>query len=209
MLFHKTKILIIEDHPHYLNGIKNHIARNIKDTEIDYAINGTMAIEKACKNNFDVILVDLELPDINGIDVIKTLKSLNVIAKIIVNSFCCSIYQTIHLMELGIDGILQKGDDENDIITAIHETKSNNKFFSKAIQSDILKYNENKKQCTFTSREIGIIHLLKEGLTTTQIADILCIAESTVNHHKKSIFTKIGVKNSIELINYCNNNKLI
>lgn len=209
MLFSKTKILIIEDHPLYLNGLKNHISRNIKNSEIDCAVNGQMAIEKASKNKFDVIFVDLQLPDINGEEVICTLKSKKVSSKFIVNSFDCSPSQTIKLMDIGVDGILQKCDDENDILKAIEETTNNRKFYSKAIQDDLLKYHQKKKNSTFSDREMEIIQQLNQGITTAQIADRLCIAESTVNHHKKSIFNKIGVKNSIELLNYCNRNKLI
>lgn len=209
MLFSKTKILIIEDHPIYLNGLKNHIARNMKNSDIDCAMNGQTAIEKASKNKFDVIFVDLQLPDINGEEVICTLKSKKVSSKFIVNSFDCSPSLTIKLMDIGVDGILQKCDDENDILKAIEETTHNRKFYSKAIQDDLLKYHQKKKNSTFTDREMEIIQQLNQGITTAQIADRLCIAESTVNHHKKSIFNKIGVKNSIELLNYCNRNKLI
>ncbi len=209
MQFSKTKILIIEDHPVYLDGLKNLILRNLKNSEVECAMNGHTAIEKACKNNFDVIFVDLQLPDINGVDVIRTLKSNNIPSKIIVNSFDCSPSQTINLMDIGVDGILQKCDDEKDIITAIGETKQNRKYYSKAVQDDLVNYHQKKKNSTFTDREMEIIRHLNLGITTAQIADRLCIAESTVNHHKKSIFNKIGVKNSIELLNYCNRNKLI
>lgn len=208
MLFSKTKILIIEDHPHYYSGIKNHITTYFKNSEIDHEIDGENAIIKAIRKTFDVIVVDLNLPDMSGIEVIKTLKSQKVSSKFIVNSYCCSSIEIVNLLDIGVDGILQKDDDVNDIILAIEECNKNEKYFSRTILSKIGKYHENINKREFTSREITIIKLLKEGITTAQIADKLCIAESTVNHHKKSIFNKTGAKNSIELINYCNKNEL-
>jgi DNA-binding NarL/FixJ family response regulator len=208
MLFPKTKILIIEDHPHYLSGLKNYISRNTKKTDIDCAITGTIAIEKACQNNFDVILVDLQLPDISGIEVIQNLKSKNVTSKFIVNSYNCGIIQLSKLLDIGVDGILQKGDDEREIISAIEQCKNNAKFYSTTIQNDIGKYHNEFKQCRFTDREIEIIKLIKKGTTTTQISNILFISESTINTHKRNIFDKLKVKNSMELIEFCNKNNM-
>ena len=204
MLFPKTKILIIEDHPHYLSGLKNYISKNTQKTEIDCAITGSIAIEKACKFNFDVILVDLQLPDISGIEVIQKLKYKNIKTKFIVNSYYCGIFQLSKLLDIGVDGILQKGDDEEEIISAIDQCKKNEKFYSKAIQNNIGKLHDEFRKCKFTDREIDIIKLIKKGITTTQISDSLFISESTINSHKKNIFNKLKVKNSMELIEFCN-----
>lgn len=107
----KTNFLIIEDHPIYLKGLNDFISKSYENTEIEMALNGNLALEKINKKFFDIIFLDLGLPDISGIEILKTLRKLKIKSKVIVNSYKCSQHQTMELLEIGVDGILLKDDE--------------------------------------------------------------------------------------------------
>lgn len=194
----RIKIIIVEDHPHYLNGISQFIASNLKNHEvtIDSAKDGSSAIKLLATKNFDIAIIDLGLPDMTGIELIEHIRRRLFKTKLIVNSYEYNLIQLNELCKHDVESILMKGDDEHLVIESIQKVLSNQKFYSSSVNEQIEKLNENM---VITKTEKHVLELLCKGYKTEQIATEKNISLNTVNTHKKHIFNKLKVHNAAEL----------
>lgn len=209
----KLKILVVDDHPIFRNALSKLII-NLKNVELVLqASNGQEALD-LCENTlFDFVFLDLEMPVLNGQEFAKKLKNEKPKVNIVVVSMIKNKNDIIEMLNLGVNGFILKSTDEDEMKKAIDLIIDGNQYLTKEVKDRWVDYliNKNIKEVKnkpkFSDREIEIMKLLADQLTTKEIADKLCIAESTLNTHKKNLMSKIETDSSIGIIMFAIRNE--
>lgn len=204
----KSKILIADDHAMIRNGLKSLLAQHKEWQVVGEAVNGAEAIEKFNSLKPDLLILDISLPDINGMDVSQQIISENPAAKILILSMYDDEDYISRCMENGVKGYVVKNETGDELDYAVRTILKGQTYFSSQVQQVIFKKYSNsvarkkhrEPEVKLTSREIEIVKLIAEGLTSQQMAEKLFISPRTVETHRSNLIKKVGVKNSIELV---------
>ncbi|NLY77550.1 MAG: response regulator transcription factor [Tissierellia bacterium] len=169
--------------------------------------NGQEAIEKTLEYKPDILLLDINMPEINGIDVLRRLKDVGANTKVIILTIHDDKEYLFATMKIRADGYILKDSDANSLIRAIRDVNSGRTYIQPNLAKmmvDELNYKDEesngmlKKIRSLTKREYEVLTLIAEGLNNKDIADKLFISEKTVKNHVSSIFKKIGVNDRIQ-----------
>jgi DNA-binding NarL/FixJ family response regulator len=196
------KIFIVDDHPMVVAGLKA-LLHELKNIEVAGAVSNAFdAIPFLKENSVDVILLDINLPDISGIDLCKKINKEFPSIKILgISTFSERSYIS-RMIENGASGYLIKSASAEEIAEAI-ETVMNDKMYL-SISMEHLMHPAHLKPAdalpAITKREKEILSLIAEGLTNNQIAEKLFISPLTVDSHRKNLLTKLNVNNTASLI---------
>ena len=199
------KIVIIEDHRVVAEGISSMLNEVAYVQSVVQMSNGMSALEHLNKYpDADIILLDINLPDCNGIELCLTLKQQFPTIGIIALSTYNQAGIINKMLENGADSYLLKNASSEDLLKTIEMVASGEKFLTKEIKK-ILKENTltTCKTPVFTKREKEVLVYIAEGLTNQEIADKLFISQLTVISHRKSLLEKTESKNTAQLIKYC------
>lgn len=215
----KITVIIADDHKLVREGLKQLLELEDDISVIDQAGDGKEAIEKTLKYVPDILLLDINMPLINGIDVLRRLKDLGVSTKIIMLTIHDDKEYIFETIKIGADGYMVKDSDADTLIKAIREVKDGRsyiqpsvaKMVAEGLNSDDEVSSRLKKIKSLTKREYEVLTLIAEGLNNKDIADKLFISEKTVKNHVSNIFKKIGVNDRIQaaIFAYKNNIKKI
>jgi len=204
------KVFIVEDHMVVVEGIRS-LLENERDIEvIGNAENGASCIRFFQTNTANVILMDINLPDMSGIDLCKVIReNYPGIMVLALSTFNQGTYIS-KMMESGANGYLLKNAGRHEIIQALLDVVKGKTYLSfeagQALKSAILS---NPQQPLLTKREKEILLLITEGLTNIQIGEKLFISIDTVESHRKNLYSKLGVKNTAMLMRYAIENDLM
>lgn len=204
------KVYIVDDHSVVVEGIYS-LLQNEKGIEITgYAINGQNCLIYFTQHTADVILMDISLPDMNGIDLCKTIKkSYPGIMVLALSTFNQGSYIK-KMMDAGASGYLLKNTGKDEIIEAIKSVANGNVYLSFETGKELQANTDNNPVVhLLTKREKEILIHIANGLTNLQIAATLFLSVDTINSHRKSLHHKINVKNTAMLIRYAVENKLV
>ncbi len=188
------KIVVVDDHKMFLEGIVS-VLSNEANIEILFSDNSAISALKKLKNNLpDLIITDISMPEMNGLEFIKILKNDFPEIKILV----LSMFKNLNSFK-DINGFLLKETDSVTLIKTIHDIVIFNKkqFEGSENNLDVLDF----KKSILSSREKEIIQLIAQELTTDEIAEKLFISKHTIEAHRKNIFMKLKVKNIGGLVN--------
>ena len=154
--------------------------------------------------DLQLVLLDLMLPDGNGIEVVQFLRNRGSDLKVLVISADTNKENILQLVELGINGFISKYADIPTLVDAIHSVCNGIDYFGKDISVIIHAVSTAKDPDldVFTSRELDIVRLCSKGLSVKQIAETLNISARTVETHKNNIFKKLGFNSTMELMNW-------
>jgi DNA-binding NarL/FixJ family response regulator len=205
----KHKILIADDHPMIRDGVKNLVLQNKDLTVIGEAKSGNETLELYDKLKPDLLILDISMPDMNGMEVSKSILSKDPGANIVILSMYDDEDYISRCLEYGVKGYVVKNESGSELDYAIKSVLQGKNYFSRQAQDVIFKkYSQNvtrKKQIeetvSLTRRETEIVRLIADGLTSQQMADKLFISHRTVETHRANIMKKLGAKNAIELVN--------
>ena len=205
----ETRIIMVDDHNLFRILIKSALRHECPDIcVVGEAETGEELFRILPATAADMVLLDINLPDAWGAEVARRLRREYPALKILAISGE-NASETIHAMlDAGIDGFISKQrSDVNELATAIRTVMSGTEYFGRDISSIIFDiYVAKKKTSTvtseFTEREREIIHLCRDGLMCKEIADRLGVSINTVNNHKKNIFQKLGINNTMEMVQY-------
>lgn len=154
----------------------------------------------------DILLLDILLPGMNGIEVAKRMRSEYPKIKIIVLSVDSREYTLIQLLQIGIDGFVSKRGTQDEVVRAIDYVEKGVPFYGRDIAiliRDISDAKLNKQNtAALTKRELEIIQACCDGLLGKEIAEKLNISLRAVNSHKTNIFNKLGISSSVELVRF-------
>lgn len=198
------KILIVEDHVLTRMGTKAALNSSSKNCQIVAEAGSVKEAKDFLKSlpNIDLILLDLILPDGNGIEVVQFLRSRNMDNKVLIISADTDKKNILQLIQLGINGFISKFADISTLEYAIESIINGNDYYGKDISEIIhaVTIAKSPEEDLFTARELEIIRLCAQGLSVKMIADELNIGTRTVENHKNNIFKKMGFNSTGELI---------
>lgn len=205
------QILICEDHQIVIDGLLSIFKTQLDYNVVGYVKNGHDVFSAINTLNPDVILLDLNLPKRNGLSILEELRSVHLKIKVII----LTMYNKESIVEEVIkqkgNGFLLKNCSTEELLTALdHVFISNNFYLGKGLKKKdvLLKDDEFYKKINITRREKEIIFELTQGLSVPQISEKLFISVHTVETHKKNIFKKLNIHNSIDLVKFANESHL-
>ena len=202
------QILIADDHAMIRDGLKNLITQHPEFSVVGEATCGKEALTLYKMLKPDLIILDISMPDINGMEVSREILEQDPSANIIVFSMYDGEDYVSRCLEIGVKGYVVKNESGNELEHAIRSVLKGNNYFSRQAQNVIFKkYSQNvgkrrvrEEAIKLTQREIEIVKLISEGFTSQQMADKLFISPRTVETHRANLMKKVGVRNAIELV---------
>ncbi|MCH2195049.1 response regulator transcription factor [Kordia sp.] len=209
-----TKISITDDHVLVLQGIKSMLC-NTKEIKIIATYkNAQETLDGLSKQLPDVLLLDINLPDINGIDLSKKLLKIYPELKIIALTNFEDISYVKRMLKIGVSGYLLKNTDKIELLQALKKVLSGELYLQKDIKERLINQKErprtnNGLNIKLTRREHDVLVAISEELTTQQISEKLFISPKTVETHRMNIMSKLGAKNSVGIIKIAIDRELI
>ncbi len=212
------KICIVDDHNIVRDGLRAILQKEDGFMISDEAQNYAELMKIIRLNVPDVVLLDISLPDKNGIEIASELKALYPDIKILMLSMYISEEFVINAVNVGVDAYLPKNTTRKELITAIRKIYDNEYYFPPEINKIILNnfLGSSKKESvlnesnqTLSSREIEILKLYASGCSNKEISEKLFISPRTVESHKNHMMQKLDLKSPVELVKFAIKNKLV
>lgn len=198
----KIQVIIVDDHPVVVDGLR-FLLKDADDIEIKATFNeGLPFMTFIEKNKADVVLLDVTLPDISGIEICSKIKTIDKNIKVVGLSNHDEHSIIAQMLKSGANGYLLKSASAPEMLDAIKEVYKNDVYFSSKVQRVLLQsYNDKQNNIPLlTRRENEILVLISDGKTTNEIAENLFISPSTVETHRKNLIQKLEVNNVAALI---------
>lgn len=210
----EIKIMIADDHAIIREGIKNLLEFDGKIKVVEQASNGEECLEILKEKDVDILLLDVNMPKKNGLEVLETLRNKGSNIKIIILTVHNEIEYLERAMDLGVDGYILKDSSSAELINAIEKVSDGEKY----IQPDLIpalnaklihRDNDREKLEAVTKRELQALILVANGYSNKDIAIELNISERTVKNHLSSIFKKIDVDDRTQAAVFAIKNNLV
>jgi two-component system, NarL family, invasion response regulator UvrY len=200
------KVLLVDDHKIVREGLKNLINLE-KDMEVaDEAASGVEAINLIRHNNYDVMVLDISMPNKNGVDTLHDLKHIAPDLSILILSGYSEEQYALNLMRSGCKGYLSKDADSEEIIKAIRTIANGKKYISsqlaELLTNELSHPSDKQLHEMLSDREFQVFFKLAGGMSPTEIADELNISIKTVSTYRTRILEKMGLKNNADLTYY-------
>ncbi|MEO5563557.1 MAG: response regulator transcription factor [Chitinophagaceae bacterium] len=205
------RVFIVDDHPVVIEGIHS-LLQNEKDMEwAGQAMNAQSCLGFFVSNTAHVILMDINLPDMNGVELCAMIKEKYPGIFIIGLSTSNQGLYIKKMMENGASGYILKNASKEELLTAIHTVADGGIYFSGEAGQALQEYQRSSKEDlpVLSRREKEILELISEGYTNPQIAEKLFVSQFTVDSHRKNLLAKLNVKNTASLIKLAVERKLI
>ncbi len=210
------KLFILDDHQMLLDGLKALLKNNKQFEIIGEANRAENALELIQQNQPDIVLTDITMPDMDGIEFTRVLKQKSPEIKIIALSMFSDKSIITAMVEAGVSGYILKNTGQQELTDALQNVTNGGMFFSDEVAAEMIKTiseHEQRKaegiKVHLTEREKEIIKLIAQELSNAKIGELLFISERTVETHRKNIFRKTETKTVVGLIKYAIENKLI
>ena len=218
-MMEKIKIFLVDDHDLVRDGLKA-LLSGIPDIGIiGEASTGKSLFEKLLIVQPDVLVLDISLPDMSGIEITKRMTQDYPKIRILILSMYTNEDFVFNAIRAGAKGYLPKNTTRDELVKAIYSVYRNEEFFGETIskillQSYIRNAKEDDKTTTnhsenLSAREIEILKLFSEGLINKEIGEKLSISIRTVETHKNHIMKKLGCKSAVEMLKFAIRNKII
>lgn len=201
----KIKILIADDHPVVREGLMSMVSRERDFVVVGEATNGKEAVAKAVELKPDVILMDLRMPEMDGVEAMKQIAAIDPQIKFIILTTFSDDEYIFRGIEAGARAYLLKDTPREELFKAIRTVYRGESLIQPVVASKVLdKFAELARQTqapdALTDREIEVLQLIAKGAANKEIADALCISSSTVKTHIASIFQKLGANDRTEAV---------
>jgi DNA-binding NarL/FixJ family response regulator len=202
------KIGLVDDHNLFREGIKALLLSTKNIEMVLEAVSGKDLLIQLKTTVPDLVLLDLDMEDMNGIEVTKVISQDYPNVKIIILTMHKEERMIAYMMEIGAHGYLLKDTNQAELTEAIEKVYHNGFYFNPRIASAMLKGLKDKSKnepelgnsFQLTKREIEVLHLIAEELTTTEMAEKMFLSERTIEGYRKNLIMKMGVKNAAGLV---------
>lgn len=204
----KIKLYLVDDHKLFIKGIISLFEENSEMEVVGHACSATQYLNDSQAAEPDVILIDINMPDMTGIELTRIIKEKNPKAKILALTMFEDILYIQKMIQSGANGYVLKSADMQVLIDAIKTVANGGKYWDAEIRNTILEkvgaidsdefkdLNQNK----LSKRELEILYLITKELSNSQIAEKLFISERTVETHRKNIMAKTKTSNTVGLV---------
>ncbi|MCP2519421.1 response regulator transcription factor [SCandidatus Aminicenantes bacterium Aminicenantia_JdfR_composite] len=207
------KILIADDHAIVREGIKKILSEFSDIKVVNEAKTGKETIEKVRKEKLDLIILDISLPDRNGLDVLKQIKELKPNLPVLILSIHPEENYAIRTLKAGASGYLTKDKTPHELIKAVKKIFKGGKYITPSLAEklayELSRKNEKPLHENLSDREYQVLCMIASGKTIKKIAEELCLSEKTISTYRMRILEKMKMKNNAELIHYAIKHGLI
>ncbi|PWJ40803.1 response regulator transcription factor [Sediminitomix flava] len=202
----KTKLLIVDDHKMFIQGIRSLLEGEESIEIVGEAFNGIEAVNFVKGNEVDILIMDVNMPEMDGIEATEQILKLKPNTKIIALSMHNEKRFIANMMKKGAHGYVLKNTEKEELIEAIHTVINDDNYLSKEASDVLLStYLKRSKMAlmteTLSDREVDVLKEIASGFTTNEIADRLFITKNTVETHRKNLLLKLQARNTAELVN--------
>jgi len=212
----KITVLIVDDHAIVREGLRLIIETFEDIAVVGEAADGQQAVREAQRVRPDVVLMDLSMPLLNGVEATRQITMERPGTKVIVLSTYSDDEHVQQALEAGAAGYLMKETASKDLLRAIHEARKGNAFFSPSIAMRLLKQcrNRHSESKTAAARELSsrqkeVVQLIAEGYSSNAMAGLLCVATKTVEKHRQAVMKKLDIHNIAALTRYAVSNGIV
>ncbi|MDY0780281.1 response regulator transcription factor [Tenacibaculum sp. IB213877] len=215
----KIKVHIADDHKILIEGVIA-LLNTEESIEVEgFSLTGREVVDWSRNNSVDILILDINMPELDGIGVLKIFQKRNTVQKTIILSGLSDPKLVQEMIALGANGFIEKSSASDHIIKAIKAVYKGEQYYSDDIKSSLfdLYVNESKTDESIkstveeplTDREIEILKLITQELSTSEIADKLDLKIKTVESHRRSLYKKLKVKNVVGLAMYAVKNNIV
>ncbi len=202
------KIILVDDHKIIRDGLRNLLEQQPNIEIIAEADDGISAVQLAKDLNPDVIIMDIGLPTLNGIEATRKIIADNPKIKIISLSICSDKWSLEKMIKAGASGYVLKNSAFEELVQAVNTVMNNEFYLCSDLSGTIIteyvstiRSSESLKEI-ISAREREVLQLIAEGKTVGEIASCLNISKKTVEVHRSQIYNKLGISNMADLIKY-------
>lgn len=205
-----TRILLVDDHAILLDGIKNLLDKEEGIVVSGLAGSAEAALEFLKENEVDIVITDFNMPGMDGLALVNTIKRIRPGVKTIVLSMHDETHLVKEILRTGVNGYVLKKDTHKELLKAIQQVQSGNVYLSSDINKILIVNLQNPEEGRLlTDREREIVKLIAKEYSNKDIAEELFISERTVETHRKNIFKKTGTNSLVGLIKFAYANNLV
>jgi len=199
----EIRILLVDDHDLVLQGLKRIVECSLPEIKnVCTASSGQEALLLIASQRFNLFVLDMELPDISGMDIIVRIREKDSQARIIVNTMHEEIWFIKNLIQCSVDGILFKSIDSTKIAEAIRRVLDGETYYcpyAEHVRAQMKRSDEGRRE-ELTLRELDVLKRISEGKNTQEIAQELCVSTNTVDTHRRHLMDKLDARNVADLI---------
>ena len=211
-----VRILLADDHVLIRHGIKNIMKKDSRLCVAAEANNGKELLSFLDNTEVDLIILDISMPGIGGMEAIGIVKSKYPCIKILILTMHKNKQYFYNAMSAGADGYLMKDDSDEELLLAIEKVIAGKSYISpfmaEDFADDVISMYRNEKKSPFqelTRREKEILQLVVKGYTSKKMAEHLHLSQRTIDHHRSNLLRKFKRKNSVDLVNYAVRNGFV
>lgn len=208
-----TRIILADDHAIFREGLKQ-ILEDVPGLHVvDDVSRGQEVLEKIGKNDYDLLLLDISMPGLNGLETLKLLKGRKPKMKVLVLSMYPEEQYAVRAIKAGAAGYITKGSASEELLEAIRKVSAGGRYISATIAEKLLFDIESEEERLpherLSNREYQVLCMIARGMTVSEIAQDLCLSVKTVSTHRVHILEKMKMKNNAELTNYAIKSNLV
>ena len=202
------RVLLADDHQLFLDGLKMLLREETNIMLVGEANNGREVVELLKHQEVDIAVLDVEMPDMDGLETSSFIREHYPDTKVLVLTMYNDQSFIRKLIEVGVSGYILKNKGKEELAEAINDIANGKTYFGREVTNTLISgiqeviKKKPEKEIPLTKREVDVIRLIADGLSTPQIADRLFIAHSTVETHRRNLIDKTGVPNSKTLIKW-------
>lgn len=202
----KTKILIADDHVIVREGLKQIVAETSDMVVADEAGSGHEVLNKVLKNDYDVVVLDITMPGMNGVDILNQLKNQRPELPVLILSIHPEEQYAVRVLRAGASGYLTKESAPDELIAAIRKVSAGKKYVSSSLAEklafELETDTEKPLHETLSDREYQVMCMIASGKTVKEIAEELFLSVKTISTYRARILKKMIMKNNAELTYY-------
>ncbi len=200
----KKSILLIDDHDLILQGIKYIVDQIPEINRFCTASSGEETDKWLSSQHFDLYILDLELPDVSGFDLIDHIREKDANARIIVNTMHDEIWNISRLLQMEVSSVILKSSNIQEVKQAILTVLSGQRYFCNHFEQ-LQRKLKNTDTGVFpndvlTTREMDVLQAIADGLSTNEIAELLHLSDNTIESHRKRLMLKLSARNAVDLV---------
>jgi two-component system invasion response regulator UvrY len=205
------KVAIVDDHRMVLDGLKQILSHEPDIEVVGEACNADEGIRCILKQDIDIAVLDISLPDKSGLDILDIVKTQKPKLRVLILSAFPEEQFAVRALKSGASGYLTKNSAPQELVDAIRRINSGGKYITASLAeklTDLLISDDKKPHERLSNREFEIMRMIAAGKTTGEIAEILFISPSTVGTHRSRIMEKMAMKTNADLTRYVVENRL-
>ena len=207
------RVIIADDHPVVLKGLKEIIEEHFDNVTIDISSKGYELLNKINSNDYDIVLLDISLPDINGLEVLREIRKKKQKLHVLILSMYPEEQYAARALKAGANGYLTKKSASDELVLAVKKILAGKRYVSPAFAEKMMLDFESDTQKppheNLSDRELQVLCMIGKGKAVKEIAEELHLSTNTVRTYRTRILEKINVKGTSELIHYAITHNLV